>query len=130
MEKSKLDITQLKNDSMHAFNGEISFSSESKGCRCFQKSSSKNGFLIVFALIYTCQSRSHYNFLFEVKFCYHNHVYFQRILKYGKLCLLHFVAFFHVASLLSKGVENKKVGVDNEKALELTNSPVFHRCRQ
>jgi hypothetical protein len=28
--------------------------------------------------------------------------------------LLHFVAFFHVASL------NEKVGVDNEKALELT----------
>ena len=44
--------------------------------------------------------------------------------------LLHFVAFFHVASLLSTGVENKKVGVDNEKALELTNSPVFHRGRQ
>ena len=45
-------------------------------------------------------------------------------------CLLHFVAFFHVASLFSIGVENKKVGVDNEKALELTNSPVFHRGRQ
>ena len=44
--------------------------------------------------------------------------------------LLHFVAFFHVASLSSTGVENKKVGVDNEKALELTNSPVFHRGRQ
>ena len=37
--------------------------------------------------------------------------------------LLHFVAFFHVAcSLFSMGVDNKKVGVDNEKALELTNS--------
>ena len=47
-----------------------------------------------------------------------------------KVLLLHFVAFFHVASLLSTGVENKKVGVDNEKALELTNSPVFHRGRQ
>jgi hypothetical protein len=35
--------------------------------------------------------------------------------------LLHFVAFFHVASLLSTGVEIKKVGVDNEKALELDN---------
>ena len=32
--------------------------------------------------------------------------------------LLHFVAFFHVASLFSTGVDNKKVGVDNEKALE------------
>ena len=46
------------------------------------------------------------------------------------LCLLHFVAFFHVASLFSTGVDNKKVGVDNEKALELTNSTVFHRGRQ
>ena len=44
--------------------------------------------------------------------------------------LLHFVAFFHVASLFSTGVDNKKVGVDNEKALELTNSTVFHRGRQ
>jgi hypothetical protein len=44
--------------------------------------------------------------------------------------LLHFVAFFHVASLSSTGVENKKVGVDNKKALELTNSTVFHRGRQ
>ena len=40
--------------------------------------------------------------------------------------MLHFVAFFHVASLFSIGVDNKKVGVDNEKALELTNSTVFH----
>ena len=47
-----------------------------------------------------------------------------------KLGLLHFVAFFHVASLFSAGVDNKKVGVDNEKALELTNSTVFHRGRQ
>ena len=39
---------------------------------------------------------------------------------------MHFVAFFHVASLLSTGVDNEKVGVDNEKALELTNSTVFH----
>ena len=46
------------------------------------------------------------------------------------VCLLHFVAFFHVASLFSTGVDNKKVGVDNEKALELTNSTVFHRGRQ
>ena len=44
--------------------------------------------------------------------------------------LLHFVAFFHVASLLSTGVDNKKVGIDKEKALELTNSTVFHRGRQ
>ena len=28
------------------------------------------------------------------------------------------------------GVDNEKVGVDNEKALELTNSTVFHRGRQ
>ena len=44
--------------------------------------------------------------------------------------LLHFVAFFHVASLLSTGVDNEKVGVDDEKALELTNRTVFHRGRQ
>ena len=44
--------------------------------------------------------------------------------------LLHFVAFFHVASLLSTVVDNEKVGVDNEKTLELTNSSVFHRDRQ
>ena len=44
--------------------------------------------------------------------------------------LFQFVAFFHVASLFSKRVDNKKVGVDNEKALELTNSTVFHRGRQ
>ena len=44
--------------------------------------------------------------------------------------LLHFVAFFLVASLFSTGVDNKIVGVDNEKALELTNSAVFHRGRQ
>ena len=46
------------------------------------------------------------------------------------LILLHFLAFFHVASMFSTGVDNKKVGVDNEKALELTNSTVFHRGRQ
>ena len=44
--------------------------------------------------------------------------------------LLHFVVFFHVASLFTTGVDNKKVRVDNEKALELTNSTVFHRGRQ
>ena len=38
------------------------------------------------------------------------------------LCLLHFVAFFHVASLFSTGVVNKKVGVENEIALQLTHS--------
>ena len=47
-----------------------------------------------------------------------------------KVHLLHFVAFFHVASLFSTGVGNKKVGVDNKKALELTNRTVFHRGRQ
>ncbi len=46
------------------------------------------------------------------------------------LSLLHFVAFFHAASLFSTGVDNKNVGVDNEKALELTNGIVFHRGRQ
>ena len=46
------------------------------------------------------------------------------------MLLLHFVAFFHLASLFSTGVDNEKVGVDNEKALELTNSTVFHRGRQ
>ena len=47
------------------------------------------------------------------------------------MLLLHFVAFFHVASLFSIGVNNKKVGgrSDNEKALELTNSTVFHKGR-
>ena len=35
-----------------------------------------------------------------------------------------------VASLLSTGVDNEKVGVNNEKALELTNSTIFHRGRQ
>ena len=44
--------------------------------------------------------------------------------------LLHFVAFFHVASLFSTRVDNEKVGVDNEKTLDLTNSTVFHRGRQ
>jgi hypothetical protein len=39
--------------------------------------------------------------------------------------LLHFVAFFHVASLLSTEVDNEKVGVDNEKALELDNRILF-----
>ena len=40
--------------------------------------------------------------------------------------LLHFVAFFLVASLLSTGVDNIKMGVDNEKALELKNSTDFN----
>ena len=44
--------------------------------------------------------------------------------------LLHFVAFFHVASLFSTGVDMEKEGVNNEKALELTKSTVFHRGRQ
>ena len=39
--------------------------------------------------------------------------------------LLHFVAFFHVASVLSTEVDNEKVGVDNEKALELDNRIFF-----
>ena len=39
--------------------------------------------------------------------------------------LLHFVPFFHVASLLSTRVDNKKVRVDNEKALELDSRILF-----
>ena len=50
--------------------------------------------------------------------------------KIEKIILMHFVAFFHVASLLSSWVDNEKVGVDNEKALELTNSTVFLKGRQ
>ena len=38
---------------------------------------------------------------------------------------MHFVAFFNVASLFSTGVDNEKVGVDNEKALELDNRIFF-----
>ena len=37
-----------------------------------------------------------------------------------KYCLLHFVAFFHVGSLLST----------NKKALDLTNSSIFHSGRR
>ena len=37
--------------------------------------------------------------------------------------LLHFVAFF--SHLLSTGVDNEKVGVDNEKGLELDNRIIF-----
>ena len=44
----------------------------------------------------------------------------------GKL----FVAFCSFFPCSLTGVENKKVGVDNKKALELTNSTVFHRGRQ
>ena len=55
-------------------------------------------------------------------------IYDNSITKY--MILLHFVAFFHVTSLFSTEVDNKKGGVDNEKALELTNSTVFHRGRQ
>ena len=39
--------------------------------------------------------------------------------------LLYFIVFFHVASLLSTGKDNEKVGVDNEKALELDNKTFF-----
>ena len=44
--------------------------------------------------------------------------------------LLHFVAFFHLASLLSTLVDNKKVGVDDEKALELTNSSFLYAMKR
>ena len=33
----------------------------------------------------------------------------------NNVALLHFLAFFHIASLLSTGVDNEEVGVDNEK---------------
>ena len=49
--------------------------------------------------------------------------YFLRSLK---CFLLHFVAFFHVDLLFSTGVTNEKVGVYNEKALELENRFFFH----
>ena len=35
------------------------------------------------------------------------------------------VAFFHVDSLFSTGVDNEKVGLDNEKALDLDNRLIF-----
>jgi hypothetical protein len=40
------------------------------------------------------------------------------------------LVFCCILELFSTGVDNEKVGVDNEKALELTNSTVFHRGRQ
>ena len=43
----------------------------------------------------------------------------------GFQSLIYFVALFDVASLLSTGVDNKKVRVDNEKALELDNRIFF-----
>ena len=46
------------------------------------------------------------------------------------LNLLHFVAFFHVASLLFTEVDNEKVGADNEKALELNNRTFFFIFQQ
>ena len=33
---------------------------------------------------------------------------------------MHFVAFFHVASLFVREVENRKVGVDNRKVKQTT----------
>ena len=61
---------------------------------------------------------------------YDDRDYNERSTNVSSWCLLHVVAFFHVASLFSTGVDNEKVGVDNEKALELTNSTVFQRGRQ
>ena len=40
--------------------------------------------------------------------------------EYKHTILLHFAAFSRVASLFVIGVENRKVGVDNRKALGLT----------
>ena len=47
---------------------------------------------------------------------------FELPLSIDKDLQMDFVAFFHVAPLFSTGVDNEKVEVDNEKALELTNS--------
>ena len=44
--------------------------------------------------------------------------------------LLHFVASFHVASLFSTGVENEKVGEDNNKSSRADKQHSFHRGRQ
>ena len=52
--------------------------------------------------------------VFQIAFKMHEFV----VLKQYTLFLLHFVAFFHVASLFSTGVDNKKVGVDNEKGAD------------
>ena len=38
----------------------------------------------------------------------------QRRQRFVKLHLLHFVVFFHLASLLSTRIDNEKVGVDNK----------------
>ena len=56
-----------------------------------------------------------------------NVLYIYSISKLKPLPLCIFLAFFHVASLSSTRVDNEKVGADNEKALKLTNSTVFHR---
>ena len=74
-------------------------------------------FSIQLVLIYICLSNANFNV--------EKNVNVQR-----QWPLLHFVAFFHVASPLSTGVDNEKEGVDNKKALELTNNSVFHRGRQ
>ena len=49
--------------------------------------------------------------------------YFLQLMQYVPryMHFLQFAAFFHVASLFSTGVDNEKVGVDNEKALEPDN---------
>ena len=44
---------------------------------------------------------------------------------HGTYNLLHFVAFFHVVSQLYIGIDDKILGVDNEKALELDNRTFF-----
>ena len=51
--------------------------------------------------------------------------FYKRFVKNQDIFLLHFLAFFHVASLFSTGVDNKKDGVENEKSLELDNRILF-----
>ena len=74
-----------------------------------------------------CDSLKYY--IFQLLWKHHSSTFYLILICCNQI-LLHFVAFFHVASLFSTWVDNKKVGVDNEKALELTNSNVFHRGRQ
>ena len=45
----------------------------------------------------------------------------------SKPFLLHFVAFFHVASMFSTGVDNEKVRVDNEKAKMFSTDFIFRK---
>ena len=48
----------------------------------------------------------------------------------GQFFFVAFCSFFPCSLTDFIQVDNRKVGVDNKKALELTNSTVFHRGRQ